>query len=276
MPQKFRNWCFTLNNPNIEDIESWNFKDVEYMIIGWEVGEQGTEHLQGYMEFKNQKRLTEAKIHPKLHLEQRRGTQKQAIDYCMKDGQYYEFGEKKEQGRRSDLNEIKELLDNGGTMNDVAEEYFPQYIRYKFDKYTTLKKKLVHDKCTVYYTTLRKWDPFCYQPYFESIHYCQYADDINMYDGEECVVFTGSYHDMVIQLFARNLCYKLKYGYEIRQIRPKAVIINILDEELLEKFPRSLKATESLTDASEVSRGNTGPSSDDDLFICETDDSFLS
>lgn len=56
MPQKCRNWCFTLNNPTIDEIIEILDKNFKYCIFGFEIGKKGTEHLQGYIEYENQKK----------------------------------------------------------------------------------------------------------------------------------------------------------------------------------------------------------------------------
>lgn len=87
-----RHWCFTFNNYDHEGEDL--LSDYTYMIYGKEVGEQGTNHLQGYVCFEDRKRLTGVKKqNPKMHWEIKRGTVKQAIDYCKKDGNFVEFGE---------------------------------------------------------------------------------------------------------------------------------------------------------------------------------------
>lgn len=54
-----RNWCFTVNNPADTDYpESWQLDYVKNMIYQVEIGENGTLHLQGYLELKNPRNLT--------------------------------------------------------------------------------------------------------------------------------------------------------------------------------------------------------------------------
>lgn len=99
MDNKSKYWCFTLNNPVIGvDADSISRLVAEgiaaYVVIGHERGEGGTPHFQGYVEFVNRKRLTQAKllIGTRAHLERRRGTAEEARAYCIKDGVFEEFG----------------------------------------------------------------------------------------------------------------------------------------------------------------------------------------
>ena len=91
MCDRSRFWCFTINNPDPADVVE--IPDYEYLIIGQEVGESGTPHLQGYVEFKKRLRLQQVKkLLPRAHLETRRGTALQAADYCKKEGNFHEDG----------------------------------------------------------------------------------------------------------------------------------------------------------------------------------------
>lgn len=90
-----RNWCFTINNfeeCHEHEVFAMSF-DSEYTVCGKEVGESGTPHLQGFVCFKTLKSLTQMKDYlPNAHLEVKRGTFKQASDYCKKDQDFYESG----------------------------------------------------------------------------------------------------------------------------------------------------------------------------------------
>lgn len=99
-----RNWCFT----HYEDENQSLKDDIEcvYLILGKEIcPTTNRPHLQGYVHFKNaltwkgaQKRL----CNYKMHVEIMKGTHDEAIEYCMKDGDYDEFGERPLQGKRND------------------------------------------------------------------------------------------------------------------------------------------------------------------------------
>lgn len=91
-PKRSRKYCFTFNNYDdltqkhlISYIER-SFKGAK-MIVAREVGESGTPHLQGYVEFPNAIQFETLKmINPKIHWEAARGKTQQNVDYCSKDG----------------------------------------------------------------------------------------------------------------------------------------------------------------------------------------------
>lgn len=89
-----RKWCFTLNNytdENLTQILKYieASTDTQY-IIGKEVGEEKTPHLQGFISFKFQKSFQNVKkgLGNKAHIEKARGSLKQNYDYCAKDGDF--------------------------------------------------------------------------------------------------------------------------------------------------------------------------------------------
>lgn len=96
-------------------------------------------HYQGYIEFVGKK--TWKWCHANLvgletaHFQARRGTQSEARSYAMKeetrcDGPW-EVGERREQGRRSDLVDMKRKIDEGAAINSLYDEHFGSMIRYK-------------------------------------------------------------------------------------------------------------------------------------------------
>jgi len=82
-------WCFTLNNYTIDDISSVSSiieGNCRFGIVGVEVGESGTPHLQGYLEFKSKRRPMSIFYYTRdIHWEIARGTKEQNIAYCSKD-----------------------------------------------------------------------------------------------------------------------------------------------------------------------------------------------
>lgn len=95
MSKGSRAWCYTINNYTEEDRDGLRALECVYNIFGYERGEKGTPHLQGYVHLKNAKTLSAVKkMMPRAHLEPRKGTIDQAVDYCKKEGDFEEFGVK--------------------------------------------------------------------------------------------------------------------------------------------------------------------------------------
>jgi hypothetical protein len=151
MSPRGRYWCFTLNNPTPLQIRALtraveNHEDLLYICWGKEVGESGTPHLQGYLELAAKLRLNSVRKLGGLgtaHLEVRKGSQAQAIEYCQKDGEFTEFGSKvsSTRGKRNDLLAIRARLDEGANQLEIAEEYFGSWCRYRksFSAYQGLR-----------------------------------------------------------------------------------------------------------------------------------------
>jgi len=87
-------WCFTINNPSSATDDALRSIPVDYMIVGKEIcPTTSTPHYQGYLKLKTKARLSALKkLLPTAHLELRKGTVAQAIDYCKKEGDYAETG----------------------------------------------------------------------------------------------------------------------------------------------------------------------------------------
>lgn len=131
-----RSWVFTLNNPTtLIDFEE--FEDVRYAVYQHEIGESGTEHFQGYVEFTKPQRLTGVRrILDQAHWEPRRGTQQQAIDYCTKldtrvDGPYhYGTPAYAQQGKRNDIAALKKAINEGQSLREIWEAHPLEFLRY--------------------------------------------------------------------------------------------------------------------------------------------------
>lgn len=137
-----RNFMLTHNNYTDEDIEFWKKFECQYIIVGKEVAPTtGTPHLQGYVELIKRTSFSSLlKIIPAgVHIERRKGTQKQAIVYCSKDGDTFSVGEPKRQGSRSDYDLAKHLLTNSVSIATALDEY-EDFIIGTLNAYEKLQK----------------------------------------------------------------------------------------------------------------------------------------
>lgn len=121
---KARNYCFTVNNWTDEERTVIQGFDCKYLVYGEEVGENGTPHLQGYIELHTQKSLDvmKKKFNARAHYERRRGTAKEAADYCKKDGVIFEVGTISAQGERKDLQVLKQDIVDGKSVDAICME----------------------------------------------------------------------------------------------------------------------------------------------------------
>lgn len=131
-------FVYTLNNYTDDELEQLRSlgtnENVVYHVHGREVGENGTPHLQGYIEFSRRLRLNQVKdlCGDRAHFESRRGTPQQARDYCVKDGDYWEKGSLStvSQGSRTDLQAACDDILAGKRIRDIAESNPTTFVKY--------------------------------------------------------------------------------------------------------------------------------------------------
>lgn len=142
-PAQSKYWCFTLNNPTVEPdvlIACLVENGATYVIWGVETAPTtGTPHWQGYVEFAGPKRAKQVtKMVSGWHIESRKGTQKQAIDYCKglsagktPNAVVHEHGEPVEinQGHRSDIDRYTSVLKESG-MRGLADQAPEAILKY--------------------------------------------------------------------------------------------------------------------------------------------------
>ena len=128
-----RNWCFT-DFELLDWSKIYGAEDViRYICWGEETcPKTKKKHYQGWIQINNKKRLGGVKKlcqSKKIHLEACRGTEGDNEKYCQKDNLYHKKGEYTTQGKRTDLDGLKKIIDDGGTLGDIANENFVSVIR---------------------------------------------------------------------------------------------------------------------------------------------------
>lgn len=258
-----RKWCFTLNNWSKKELKNIKKITCEYMVIGKEVGENGTPHLQGYIVFKNARSLSGIKKEEgfeRCHLEVTKGTVSQNYDYCTKDGDFIEIGEKpiEKPGKRNDLEDIRKIILEGGKMRDVISYGANlQGIKYA-------------EKILSYVEQKRDWKPKVLWFYGESgtgktrdahkiadkaclkNNWCKWVSGINFkwfdgYDGHEVVIFDELRRDAfrfahLLRILDRYET-KVEYKGGSREFRPYMIIITcpLSPKDEFENEPEDIK-----------------------------------
>lgn len=126
MNTRSRGWCFTVNNYQEDDIDRLDdLSNVStYLCYGKEVAPTtGTPHLQGYIYFDNAKTFSKIqKLLPKgAHIELAKGNALENNSYCKKEGDFKEFGTRPAQGKRNDIELVKDEINSGRGMRDIIE-----------------------------------------------------------------------------------------------------------------------------------------------------------
>ncbi len=137
MPPRFRNVCFTLNNPT--ELLQFEPEKMTYLVYQEEFGESGTYHLQGYCEFKCQTALSTIKtlLGGQPHIEARRGTAAEASAYCKKEetrapgSEVFEEGTiSQPPGKRNDLISFKDDVLRGKKKRQLLDDHLSTLARY--------------------------------------------------------------------------------------------------------------------------------------------------
>lgn len=123
MSSKTRSFCFTVfEQITLADLEK-KFEDAEYYIFGEEeCPTTGKQHLQCFVYFKNPRSCDSVyKKIPGVHVEPCKGSPDQNRIYCSKSGVFHEKGTCPRQGKRTDLDEIRDILKETNSMKKVVE-----------------------------------------------------------------------------------------------------------------------------------------------------------
>lgn len=121
---KARAYCFTINN--YVDSDFMNIRalveEAKYLIYGKEKGENGTPHLQGYVYFENQRAFKSVQgFLPRAAIFAAKGSPQHNYEYCKKEGDFVEFGERPMMGARNDIRAAYEKVKETSRMKDVVE-----------------------------------------------------------------------------------------------------------------------------------------------------------
>lgn len=119
-------WNDTVENPMVhhKTMALWLMNEglLKYCVVGYEIGEKcGRKHLQGFVNWSNKHSMRALKRkYPGVYWIPANGSDFDNQKYCTKDGDYTELGEPTEQGRRTDLEHVKDMLVDGANMRAIS------------------------------------------------------------------------------------------------------------------------------------------------------------
>lgn len=145
---RYRNWFLTINNYTDKEKEFSLSHQAKYIIVGDEVGSEGTPHLHLYIEYENNKTFTTMKkLFPRANIQVAKGTSEDSRNYLSKGVVLREEGEPRRQGARNDITSVKEMVKSGSTIRDVIETC---------TSYQSIK---IAEKMMIYFEPKREWLP---------------------------------------------------------------------------------------------------------------------
>lgn len=233
------NWVFTLNNYTANDEKLFQDLEIPFIIYGRETGDNGTPHLQGYLQLDKRKRLTGMKkIHARAHWEPARGSAQDSITYCSKqDPEPFRKGDVTFKGQRTDLEGLRDAIKEAPlTRRQLADDHlkviarYPRIADYLHDTYhppIDLDGEL--DNYWFYgppgtgkSSTARKEYP---------IHFSKPANKwFDGYDGQDTVIIEelGPQDATLIhqlKIWSDRYIFMCEFKGSTRQIRPKRIIV---------------------------------------------------
>lgn len=287
---KCRCFVFTINNFDDKTVEVLtNYDKCEYIVFGKEVGEQGTPHLQGYVEHKNG--LTFSAFNKRLGLKaggiyarcaNRKGTPRQAAGYCKKGSEdaddysvYFDEPSKtwdgfekgciSSQGCRIDIqNTVNEIMSGNLTPDEICidnAEHYHQYGRTFNKAFDILKRKQFRTWMTKGFwyhgpTNVGKSHEV-FKDFNPSTHYIwNIKEKLQTYKGQEIIIindFRG----------------ELDYAYLLNLIDKWAMYIPYKGEEPFPMLAREVRITSSLPPDAVYKNRNKEDKLDQLLRRCE-------
>lgn len=222
MAFRSRAWVFTINNYTDDDCMNVVDLSARYIVFSFEVGEQGTPHIQGYVYYHEARtRNSVSKDLPRARLAVAAGSHQQNHDYVEKSGDYailnqppnqiWEFGEVPQQGRAR-WEKIKEVMKDPKENPHLFQQY---YKTYKTIKALTKKE---HER-EIY--VIKTKDRFEVAKKFKSSLFDQPNDT---YEDEEAI-FISAYSTKDVINWYNGYPNKFRRGYEVVSIDPKAYVI---------------------------------------------------
>lgn len=214
---KYRSYSFTINHYTDDDLaDILVMSDIaRYVIAGFEVGKDGTPHVQGYVYFDNaRQRKAVSKMLPRAHIEASRKGIDANITYCSKDGAYYESGDRPTPGRAGKAL-IEDLMVNPYDNFHLFTQYRRAYRELQLSEIKTHDRLLYVIEFDRRFEVARNHD---------SVLFLQ--ERLDTYNGED-VVFMMYDNDFNRQIEQWKHGYppSIKRGFEIIKFDPRVVFI---------------------------------------------------
>lgn len=228
-----RGWAITVNNFTEDEIDAIVDLDADYWIAGFETGKKGTLHIQGYLHWHNPIEYNTIKrALPRAHIERAKKSPEININYCSKDDDFVEFGDRPISGKRSDLDNIYENIKRGATMEEIIAENPGSAIRYSknVERIRNMITKINEPVPTeIYYSRdYRMFIP-------DVLKIFDRKKVLFVKEEKDCYMFEPTYHTVLAMLTkclpedvfimaGNGIPFQVAAGFERKEILPKYMI----------------------------------------------------
>lgn len=231
-----KRWCYTLNNYTDEERQTLVDYPNVYHVVGKEVGENGTPHLQGYFVFKTAKRLAAMKkVSSRAHWEVAKGSTDANFVYCTKDGDFGEYGIRPKTPKETGEEQHARWLDVIRSAKDgTCEEEYPK----EFVQYNGTITRMLEPTCQIIdeYTGHWWWGPPGSGKSRQArVDYPDLYDKLinkwwDQYVDQEVVLIddldpTHTFMGLFLKRYADHYPFRAEHKGGSRVIRPKVIIV---------------------------------------------------
>nr|WAE42259.1 MAG: replication associated protein [Cressdnaviricota sp.] len=215
-----------------------------YLVFAFEIGTEGTRHMQGYVYYKDQRTLSAvSKDFPRAHLIVSNGSAEENRIYIIgpydKDGkhkpynpEHCEFGRMPQQGKIT-WDRIEEVMQDPQENPHLYNQY-----RKMYKEFTLNKPK--DDNPRQLYLTPDDTAFDLLKEFEEDGARFQTCFDIDVYNGEDNLVLSEPYSNQpFLKQWCRGYPFRIKRGYELICVDPKCIICEYTDPEELGWFKKN-------------------------------------
>lgn len=214
-----RAFTFTINNHTFDDLCCVLDLVADYIIFGFEVGDDKVPHIQGYVHFSNARHFKSvSKMLPRAHVEVAKGNAMQNRTYCSKQGEFYEFGECPQQGRCT-------WARIEAAMKDPKSDPFVYRQYSKLYKEVTQKENKDHQRIL---NIIPVKDRFFWAKKHSTV--C-WDSQLDSYDNEEAIFIPAYMDKQFIEEWCNGYPIKIRRGYELITVDPEYIYLMYSDSQ---------------------------------------------
>lgn len=242
-------FVFTINNytdNDIADVLGLSYNNwATYIIAGFEVGDEGTPHIQGYLHCPVARTLLSvSKQLPRSFLCKAKAIGKKfntRYEYCMKTGNYWEYGIRPVNGQSTVSQQVIQSINDGISYNELSQKY-PSYILHHGSKVKAYIDTIKQPIKTRFYvidplsdTITEVYNYFSWDEH-DKVAVITDLTQLQAYDQYDHVIYFSEFYDKLHSLWPRGAPITYKYGYQQCVVKCHTFIISTSNRKLYSHY----------------------------------------